>query len=316
MTEHVPLVSVVVPYFAHERFIVPCLDSIAAQSYRRIELLIIDDGSPDEGARRIRQWLSGASSRFERVHFESRSNRGPIPTLNELITLARGEIVAPIASDDLFLPDSIELRVEALRRHPEVNLVFGDALAIDASGHVIADSFLKSFFGVSPYFMNNPGSLACELILNWCVPGPAFAVRRRYYEDAGLYDTRFAIEDRAFYLRVLANGGLRFVPAVLGVYRVIQQSLSRPAEPAALSRNYAELRRIELDALERFCGWKKLLLRVAVNTWAPPDGHPRRRILARFPWRVLRRLLLGFSRLVARVHQVLHKAGLRTAGAR
>lgn len=128
------LVSVTVPAYNHERYVAACLQSIASQTHRRLELLVIDDGSSDGTNAAVTGALRTMRPRFERVVHVSRPNRGAVATLNELNDLVRGEFVYLLASDDLAKPEAIEILLGFLATHPRYGLAVGDNEIIDEHG--------------------------------------------------------------------------------------------------------------------------------------------------------------------------------------
>jgi len=111
----VPLVSVVVASYNHAQFVVAALESVAAQQYPALELIIVDDCSTDASAERIRQWLRkpAVKQRFQRIVFETAPhNAGAHATLNRGAELARGDYLNFLNSDDLFAPQRIGALVE------------------------------------------------------------------------------------------------------------------------------------------------------------------------------------------------------------
>jgi hypothetical protein len=108
-----PLVSVVLPAYNHARYVGEALASVAAQTYRKFELIVIDDGSFDGTAEVIAKEL-------ERLHlparFVSRPNRGAPATLNEASALATGRYLAFLNSDDYYAPDRLAALVDGIAR--------------------------------------------------------------------------------------------------------------------------------------------------------------------------------------------------------
>lgn len=104
-----PLVSVVIPSYNHRRFIRGAVDSVLKQSHQNLELVVIDDGSSDGSPELLRE-LYGSDPR---VQIRARENRGAHATLNEAIKLARGEFIAILNSDDLYMPTRIERMIHA-----------------------------------------------------------------------------------------------------------------------------------------------------------------------------------------------------------
>jgi glycosyltransferase involved in cell wall biosynthesis len=128
-----PLVSVVVPAFRHAAYIDRCLDSIVDQTYPRLELVLVDDNSPDETYARATSFLKGGKTRirFERVVLRRNSvNRGAPHTLNRAMALTSGDYVTFINSDDLYGTSRITSLVDAMER-ADAELAFTGVLPID-----------------------------------------------------------------------------------------------------------------------------------------------------------------------------------------
>ncbi len=103
------LVSVVVPVYNTKGYLPRCLNSIAAQTYREIEVLMIDDGSSD-GSEAICDAYAAKDPRFKAIH---KPNAGPGPARNTGLEYARGEWISFVDSDDVLHPDFIKLLLEA-----------------------------------------------------------------------------------------------------------------------------------------------------------------------------------------------------------
>lgn len=215
--------SVLVPAFNHQEYIEGCLDSIAESSYAPLEILVIDDGSTDATYARACNWMENNAHRVKRVAVSRQTNQGITRTLNALISLARGEYISPLGSDDLLVPDGIALRVSVLQDHPEWLAVFGDCSIINCVGRQEAASALDSMYHAYFPALLDPRCIARELILRWSVVGPSMLARRAAYDvdiGVGLYDERLQVEDRDFYLRLLAINALGFIDKTVARYRV------------------------------------------------------------------------------------------------
>jgi glycosyltransferase involved in cell wall biosynthesis len=105
-----PLVSIVVPVYNAEKYIKATIESILEQSYKKIELIIIDDGSTDNSAKLIMESIKNRKN----VIFKQRENKGLVYTLNEMLDLVSGEYVARMDADDVMLPDRIGKQVNAM----------------------------------------------------------------------------------------------------------------------------------------------------------------------------------------------------------
>jgi len=135
-----PLVSVLVPCYNHESFIEDCLNSIATQTYPNIELIVIDDGSSDDSYSVIQKFATENTERFRRFIYRTRANLGLATTLSELVELADGSLLAPIASDDQMIPGRIENDVKCLQEEPNAIAVFGTVELIDDQNRVLGQT--------------------------------------------------------------------------------------------------------------------------------------------------------------------------------
>ena len=99
----VPLISVIVPCYKHEQFVESCLESIASQDHSRLELILVDDCSPDRTYEVADQFVSRNERRFERVILrKNKVNRGAHASLNRGLNFARGAYIAFMNSDDTY----------------------------------------------------------------------------------------------------------------------------------------------------------------------------------------------------------------------
>ncbi len=135
-TKRQPLVSVVIPSYCHATYIVDCLNSVYEQTYRSIELIVIDDGSSDGSPAIIEGALRACPFPYR---FIARENRGAHATINEGVALAAGEFINVLNSDDRFSPDRIRCMVE------EVCCIgaewgFSNVQIIDGFGEVVNDA--------------------------------------------------------------------------------------------------------------------------------------------------------------------------------
>ena len=215
-----PLVSILVPLYNHAHYVEVCLDSIREARWPAKELIIIDDGSTDQSADVVRQWYERQlKTEFVRFELTSRPNRGLTRTINELISMASGDYLVLLASDDYLLPEGIASRVEYLQNHPDKLAVFSDCVVVDEGGKVIRDSGIAGMHGGRLNVLGDPDLMDLELIFNWCVPGPVFMAHRDLYRTLGGYDENLVVEDWDMYLKICSRGLLGFIPGPVAAYR-------------------------------------------------------------------------------------------------
>ncbi|MFZ3073210.1 MAG: glycosyltransferase family A protein [Thermodesulfobacteriota bacterium] len=126
--KELPVVSIVVPAYNHENYVVDCIKSILEQDYPNIELIVINDGSTDSTGEKIRDYIRKNGESFR---FISKENEGLVKTLNLGLKSAKGKYFCELASDDMLLPGSIRKRVEHLEANPDIEAVFADGYSLD-----------------------------------------------------------------------------------------------------------------------------------------------------------------------------------------
>jgi hypothetical protein len=117
-----PAVSVVIPTYRRAERIGETLASVFAQTFRDFEVIVVNDGSPDDTAARLRPLVAAG-----RIRYVEQTNSGQSVARNRGIELARGEFLALLDDDDLLRPDKLEWQVQRLRENPRAVLCYGYA---------------------------------------------------------------------------------------------------------------------------------------------------------------------------------------------
>ena len=123
-----PLVSVVIPFLNAERFILEAIESVFKQTYRNWELLVVDDGSTDESTAIALCYAKQHPEQVRYLEHEAHQNRGASASRNLGSSLAKGEYVAFLDADDVWLPHKLERQVAILESQPETAMVYGPGL--------------------------------------------------------------------------------------------------------------------------------------------------------------------------------------------
>ena len=129
----IPLVTVLMPVYNGEKFLVEAVESIISQTYTNIEFIIIDDGSTDGTA----VILARCQGQDERINIISQSNQGLVASLNRGLEAARGKYLARMDADDVSSPNRIRQQVDYLERNPESVLLGSAYELIDEDGNFI-----------------------------------------------------------------------------------------------------------------------------------------------------------------------------------
>lgn len=134
------LVSVVIATHNQSRYLGYTIESVLGQTYRTIEVIVVDDGSTDA--------TPEIAARFgERIRYVRQANTERGAARNHGLKLASGEYIAFLDSDDIWLPSKLEKEVRFLERHPEVGLVYSDRDLIDADGRYIGTARAPNYNG-------------------------------------------------------------------------------------------------------------------------------------------------------------------------
>jgi len=217
------LVSVLIPVYNHERYIVECLNSVKTQTYNNIELIIINDGSIDGSDSEIKKWIL-VNSKFN-VKYFIQNNIGITKTLNKMISISKGKYITICASDDVLTEDSIDSRINFLKKNSKFDACIGDAEVIGSNSEFVCKSAMKNLYQASYKKLEN--DIVTELVLNWSVVGPTFLAKKELFKKIGTYDESLLVEDREFYLRLLSNHMLIFIPKTIAKYRIHNNNSSR-----------------------------------------------------------------------------------------
>jgi len=140
MSDHSPLVSVIIPSFNQGKYIKETIDSILSQDYRPIEVMVLDGGSTDNTIDILNSYAGIAE-----LKWWSEPDNGVVDAVNKGLAKAKGEIVAIQSSDDVYLPSAISVAVEFMKGHSDVALVYGDVELINEYSEIIGRDILPPF---------------------------------------------------------------------------------------------------------------------------------------------------------------------------
>lgn len=232
MSNKNPLVSVVVPSYNHENYVQECINSIIDQTYKNIELIIIDDGSKDNTWQKIQEMKSVCEQRFIRTHFETKENEGTCKTLNKLISLANGEYVYLIASDDKAKPCAVEKEICFLQNNPDYVLAVGDNEFINGNSLRIGwdkhhnsvnlkEAKYKSFGEALQKGINFHSSrfgLYETFVTRNYIPN-GYLIRKSALEQIGKFTSEAPLEDWWMHLQLSKIGKYKYIDEILFSYR-------------------------------------------------------------------------------------------------
>lgn len=231
------LVSVIVPVYNAEKYIVATLQSVIGQTYQNFELLIVDDGSPDRSIELCRQFID------PRIKIICQQNRGVAAARNHGIRLAQGDYIAFLDADDLWFPTKIAKHVAHLERSTSIGVSYSYSTLIDANGTPLGLYQLPQTQNITPinFLLRDPIGSGSNLVARRAVldaikfPVEINGVVTQSYfdEDRQLNPS----EDTECWLRMSIESDLKFegIPEVLIQYRLHSGSFSHQFEKKTAS---------------------------------------------------------------------------------
>ncbi|RME70603.1 MAG: glycosyltransferase [Chloroflexi bacterium] len=208
-----PKVSVVIPTYNSAAYITATVESVLAQTFTDYELIVVDDGSTDDTARRLQPYMG----RLTYIYQENKKYSG---ARNAGLRAATGEYVALLDSDDLWLPDKLARQVVVMDAHPDVVLCNCQAAYIDPQGrptHFRGQVFKGREAPGVEIFDALPRLFTFDLIITTST----VMIRRTALDQVGLFDdTHIHGEDWELWVRLASQGRFAYLPDALAQYRV------------------------------------------------------------------------------------------------
>jgi glycosyltransferase involved in cell wall biosynthesis len=185
-----PTVDVIIPCFNHGRFLADAVDSALRQTYPRVNVTVVDDGSTDD--------TPIVAGKFgSRIQYIRKANGGQADARNTGIRATSGDFLVFLDSDDLLHNDSLRRHIEVANRQPDASVIYGDYRYVDEGGQEIGRDDPIDF-----------GDDAFHALLAGLVPPiHALTIQRSVIVNAGCFDTSIRWhEDLEMWLRIAAAG--------------------------------------------------------------------------------------------------------------
>jgi glycosyltransferase involved in cell wall biosynthesis len=265
------LVSVVLPVYNQSRLVGASIDSVLAQTYPQLELIVIDDGSTD-GIEEVLARHAGD----RRVRIYSQHNRGLPGALTSGFARARGEFWTWTSADNLMAPRHLECLVAKLRAEPDLGMTFADYWVIDDRGDVLADRSWRAH--------NRPDPESGEVRLprtteNLNVEqdnfiGPCFLYRGWIGRLLGGYSPSVGVEDYDYWMRINALFSIRHLGTddLLYRYRVHDNTLSARADQHRILAKVQHLMQHEKERVAHYRRRLRLCADDATAQWLRDRG--------------------------------------------
>ncbi|OCL85610.1 glycosyltransferase family 2 protein [Arcobacter porcinus] len=191
MTDISPLVSVIIPCYNHQDYIENALKSIINQTYKNIEIIVIDDGSKDNSVNVLKEFQKN-----NKFILECQENMGVCKTLNKAINMSNGKYVATLASDDYWDLTKIEKQVKVLETSKNSEFCFTQALEFDSNTSEKIKVFPKKPLS---------GDVLNSVFLRQHVPAGSIMFSKNLFDKLSGFDETLKEEDWDFVIRSAAN---------------------------------------------------------------------------------------------------------------
>lgn len=213
-----PKVSVIIPLFNARQYVRGAIDSVLSQTYRNIEIIVVDDGSTDNPEIVLEKY----SDRIKFIRLEE--NKGPSIARNIGIRTSTGEYLVFLDADDYVSTEKIEMEIEVLEKHPETGWVYESSLTFDEDGRVFRE--LPQKF-LQPNEDPPQGKIFHRLILRNLMVVNAVMIKRGVL-DVGTFDESLrGFEDWDLWLRVSAKYEVKYIDKALAFVRFHPDSSQR-----------------------------------------------------------------------------------------
>ncbi len=200
-----PLVSVVIPCYNHQYYVEKSLKSVIAQTYKNIEIIVIDDGSKDNSVKVLKELQKN-----NKFILECQENMGVCKTLNRAIRMSNGKYIAILASDDYWDLTKIEKQVKVLETSNDSEFCFTQALEFDSN----TDKNMR-------IFPKNPlsGNVLNSVFVRQHVPAGSMMFSKNLFDKINGFDESLKEEDWDFVIRSAANTNFISIKEPLFFYR-------------------------------------------------------------------------------------------------
>lgn len=206
------LVSLLLICHNHEKFIGDAIESVLAQTYDNIEIIICDDFSTDHSWEIIQSFVPELQKRFHRVVvYQNPQNLGLILSMNKMVKEVRGAVTFWLSGDDMMAKNYVSDIMDACLEHPDASVFVTDGYWVDEADRYseLDISLLTPFYQQKPDLSKE--TLFQRLFWQNCIFAPGVSLRSEIYDKFGFYDPDICIEDLEYWLRISVTGETEFV---------------------------------------------------------------------------------------------------------
>ena len=216
-----PLVSVIIPAYNKSYFTIKCVESVINQTYKNIEIIVVNDGSTDDTE------IVLSNIKDKRLKIFNIKNRGACGARNYGIEKSNGKYLSFLDCDDTYQLNKIYESVKILENNLDFYYTYSNVNFINSNGQIV---------GKTPNFFNHPGSgyIAQRLILcDFNITNSTLVMRKECIKNIGLFDENIFIPaDREFLIRLASKYRGYFINSFTTNYRIIDETIYKKVDLA------------------------------------------------------------------------------------
>lgn len=224
--------SIITPSLNQSQFIEETLKSVASQTYKNYEHIIIDGGSTDNTIKILKKYKKIYP---DKITWISEKDKGQTEAINKGFKMAKGEILAYLNSDDIYAKDTLKIVADFFKKNPQAKIFYGKGGFIDENGN-----FLGYYKTQSPTLEN--------LFKECVISQPSVFMKRELYEEIGSFDEslNYAM-DYDYWIRIAKKYQFYFIDKVLSYTRLHKNTKTNQSEKVfkeilkVLKKNYGKV---------------------------------------------------------------------------
>ncbi len=207
------MVSVIIPVYNSEMYLQESFDSVLKQTFKNYEIIAVDDGSTDRTKEIIQQF-------YPMVRYIFQGNGGAAKARNTGIREAKGDFIAFLDADDIWLPTKLQKQIDYFRQHPDVDFTFTENSLFNEKGIIVKTLRKKERL--------MKGDIVRNIFWKSYVATPTVMVKRRVFQEIGKFDeSLITAEDDNLWLRIAMRFKIGLIDEPLVLVRVREKSLTQ-----------------------------------------------------------------------------------------
>jgi glycosyltransferase involved in cell wall biosynthesis len=217
----IPLVTIVITCYNHQKFILKCINSVINQTYNNINIIIIDDYSNDQSVLTIQNFIKN----YPKItFFKNQSNFGHTKSFNQVLDLCETDYIMDLAGDDFLESNCIEKLIETYGKinHSEYFAVYSNCNLVSDNNEFIETYYPKNY---SNKIDENAYAAILDFRNRMC--SVSALLNYKIFKTLGGYDSSLAYEDLDYWIRALRNYKIKYISDILVNKTVLQSSLYR-----------------------------------------------------------------------------------------